>query len=56
MLDYVFDTTVLSNFAAAGCVDLLEQRYRPRVKKEAYNPAFEQICSLVRAAEPTIPL
>ena len=28
MPDYVFDTTVLSNFAAVGYVDLLEQRYR----------------------------
>ena len=27
MPDYVFDTTVLSNFAAAGRIDLLEQRY-----------------------------
>jgi len=28
MPDYVFDTTVLSNFAAAGRLDLLEKRYR----------------------------
>jgi hypothetical protein len=28
MPDYVFDATVLSNFAAAGHVGLLEQRYR----------------------------
>jgi len=28
MPDYVFDTTVLSNFAAVGRVGLLEQRYR----------------------------
>ena len=28
MPDYVFDTTVLSNFAAVGRLDLLERRYR----------------------------
>jgi predicted nucleic acid-binding protein len=28
MPDYIFDTTVLSNFASAGRVDLLEKRYR----------------------------
>jgi predicted nucleic acid-binding protein len=28
MPDYVFDTTVLSNFAAAGRLDLLGMRYR----------------------------
>ena len=28
MPDYIFDTTVLSNFASAGSLDLLDQRYR----------------------------
>jgi hypothetical protein len=28
MPDYVFDTTVLSNFAAVGRLELLEERYR----------------------------
>ena len=28
MPDYIFDTTVSSNFAAVGYADLLEQRYR----------------------------
>jgi predicted nucleic acid-binding protein len=27
MPDYIFDTTVLSNFAAAGGLELLEARY-----------------------------
>ncbi|MBN1641660.1 MAG: DUF3368 domain-containing protein [Anaerolineae bacterium] len=29
MPDYIFDTTVLSNLAAVGRLDLLEKRYRP---------------------------
>ena len=28
MPDYIFDTTVLSNFASAGSLDLLDKRYR----------------------------
>lgn len=28
MPDYIFDTTVLSNLAAIGRLDLLEKRYR----------------------------
>jgi predicted nucleic acid-binding protein len=28
MPDYIFDTTVLSNFASAGNLDLLDKRYR----------------------------
>jgi len=28
MPDYIFDTTVLSNFASAGCFHLLDRRYR----------------------------
>jgi predicted nucleic acid-binding protein len=28
MRDYIFDTTVLSNLAAVGRLDLLERRYR----------------------------
>ena len=30
MPDYIFDTTVLSNFAAVGRLDLLRERYRGR--------------------------
>ena len=30
MPDYLFDTTVLSNFAAVGRLDLLRERYRGR--------------------------
>lgn len=30
MPEYIFDTTVLSNLAAAGCFELLETRYRDK--------------------------